>query len=51
MVLVKLIEMIGEDTKSAQLSSIKLGVFFVLYFNTGFLLLLSGANFSGVPIL
>lgn len=45
--------MIGEDTRSAMIRSIKVGVFVTQFFNTGILLLLSSANFteSKVPFL
>ncbi|CDW91100.1 UNKNOWN [Stylonychia lemnae] len=52
-VLIFLITKIGEDTKSAQIRSIKVGVFVTQFFNTAILLLLSTANFSEtrIPIL
>lgn len=53
LILIKLITMIGEDTRSAMIRSIKVGVFVTQFFNTGILLLLSSANFteSKVPFL
>jgi hypothetical protein len=51
--LVVLISKIGEDTRSAQIRSIKMGVFVSQFFNTAILVLLSQANFSEskVPLL
>ena len=41
-----LIEWVGEDTFSEQLSSITNGVFYAQFFNTGLLLLLVNANMT-----
>lgn len=43
---IALITWIGYDTHSEQLTKITNGVFASLFFNTGFLLILSNANFS-----
>lgn len=45
-VAISLITWIGYDTHSEQLTKITNGVFVSLFFNTGFLLILSNANFS-----
>lgn len=52
-ILIFLISSIGEDTRSAVQRSIKVGIFFSQFFNTGILLMLSSANFkeTKVPIL
>ena len=47
-VAVKLITWIGYDTYSEQMTRIINGVFIVLFFNTGILLLLVNANLSDV---
>lgn len=44
--IIKLIQWVGEDTWSEQLSSVTRGVFFAQFFNTGFLLLLVNANMT-----
>lgn len=51
-ILIRLISNIGEDVKSAQTSSIKVGIFITQFFNTAILLLLVNANFSetNIPI-
>lgn len=46
MVIIKLIQWIGEDTYSQQLTSITNMVFIAQFFNTGILLLLVNANMS-----
>lgn len=46
LVLVKLVEFIRQDTKSAQMNLIKMGVFTTQFFTTGLLLLISGLNLS-----
>jgi hypothetical protein len=46
LVIIKLIQWIGEDTVSEQLSSITNGVFYAQFFNTGFLILLVNANMT-----
>ena len=53
LILVNLIQIIGEDTRSATNRSVKMGVFVTQFFNTGILILLSSANFqyTNVPIL
>ena len=53
LILVNLIQVIGEDTRSATNRSVKMGVFVTQFFNTGILILLSSANFqyTNVPIL
>lgn len=43
---IELITWIGYDTHSEQLTKITNGVFISLFFNTGFLLILTNANFS-----
>lgn len=45
-VAISLISWIGYDTHSEQLTKITNGVFVSLFFNTGFLLILSNANFG-----
>eukprot|EP00347_Sterkiella_histriomuscorum_P023421 403334704 len=50
LILIKLISMIGEDTRSATIRSIKVGVFVTQFFNTGILLLLSSANFQETKV-
>lgn len=45
-IIIKLITWIKEDTYSAQLASITIGVFLAQFFNTGFLLTLVNANMS-----
>ena len=44
--IIKLIQWIGEDTVSEQLSSITNGVFYAQFFNTGILLLIVNANIT-----
>jgi hypothetical protein len=44
--IIKLIQWVGEDTWSEQLSSVTRGVFYAQFFNTGFLLLLVNANMT-----
>lgn len=50
LILIKLISLIGEDTRSATIRSIKVGVFITQFFNTGVLLLLASANFSETKV-
>ena len=52
-ILIVLIASIREDTKSAMMRSIKVGVFVTQFFNTGVLILLASANLSEtkVPVL
>lgn len=46
LIIIKLVEWVGEDTNSEQKSSITNGVFYAQFFNTGFLLLLVNANLT-----
>lgn len=46
LLLVKLVEFVRQDTKSAQMTTIKVGVFTTQFFITGLLLLISGINMS-----
>jgi hypothetical protein len=50
LILISLIAMIREDTKSGTMRSIKVGVFLTVFFNTGILILLSSANMSETNI-
>ena len=45
-IIFKLVKWIGEDTQSAQKSSITNKVFLAQFFNTGFLILIVNANLS-----
>jgi len=53
MLLIVIISKIGEDTKSAMMNSIKIGIFVTQYFNTAILITLASANFteSKIPLL
>jgi len=46
LLLITLIAMIREDTKSEMMRSIKIGVFLTVFFNTGILILLASANMT-----
>ena len=46
--IISLITWIGYDTHSELMTKITNGVFICLFFNTGFMLLLTNANFSDV---
>ena len=46
--IIKLIQWIGYETHSELVSKITYAVFFALFFNTGFLLLLTNANLADV---
>lgn len=52
-IIIKLVEVVRQDTKSKQMNSIKIAVFLSQFFNTGLLLLLSVSNLSehNVPFL
>ena len=53
LIIVKLVEFLAQDSKSAQLNSIKVFVFIAQFFNTGLLLLLSAANLkeTNIPLI